>query len=88
MLATDANLASGPSRIVAGGLRVRSLAAVLNDSGVMQAYASPLSVNTASYDAFRDSPNQCIYTKGSTATVRYYPFDETELLFAKFDDVN
>lgn len=54
----------------------------------MQAYVSPLSVNTASYDAFRDSPNQCIYTKGSTATVRYYPFDETELLFAKYDDVN
>lgn len=84
----DADLASGPSRIVAGGLRVRSLAAVLNDSGVMQAYASPHGLATASYDVFRDSPNQCIYTKGSTATVRYYPFDETELLFAKLSDTN
>jgi hypothetical protein len=35
LLAADANLMSGPSRIVAAGLRVRSLAAVLNDSGVM-----------------------------------------------------
>lgn len=35
LLASDADLMSGPSRIVAAGLRVRSLAAVLNDSGVM-----------------------------------------------------
>lgn len=35
LLASDADIVSGPSRIVAAGLRVRSLAAVLNDSGVM-----------------------------------------------------
>jgi len=35
VLAADANITSGPSRIVAGGLRIRSLAAVLNDAGVM-----------------------------------------------------
>lgn len=35
LLAGDADIKSGPSRIVAAGLRVRSLAAVLNDSGVM-----------------------------------------------------
>lgn len=35
LLVNDADIVSGPSRIVAAGLRVRSLAAVLNDSGVM-----------------------------------------------------
>lgn len=53
----DINITSGPSRIVAAGLWIRSLQAVLNDAGVMQTYASPLTSNIASYDVYRDSPN-------------------------------
>lgn len=82
------DLANNPSRVVSAGLWIRSLGTVAADAGIIQAFASPIDYQSTNWDVFRDSPNQKIYSKGEAAVIRYYPYDETELLFGIAGDTN
>jgi len=61
-------------RMVSGGIKIRSLASFSIESGQIQGYNTLLGA-ARNYDAYRDSPHQMIYSKGSVATIRYYPLD-------------
>lgn len=82
ILAADADIqASTLVRLVTGGMKIRSLQSFNSDAGQVHAYMSLLG-NNASYDVYRDTPYQRIYSKGEVATVRYLPVDAslTELV--------
>jgi hypothetical protein len=60
-------------RVVNGGLKCRSMTAITNESGYVQAYSSNLVPTNPAYDVYRDNPHQHIYQKGEVAHVRYIP---------------
>lgn len=63
-------------RLVSGGMRLRSLQSFNSESGQVHSYMTLLGPN-ASYDVYRDSPYQKIYSKGEVSSVRFLPVDNS-----------
>jgi len=79
IMPADSDLAlSAATRTISYGLKLRSLASFSNEAGQVQAYMTALG-NNGTYDNYRDSPFQHVYSKGQVAVVRYVPFDPSLL---------
>lgn len=79
ILTADPDLATASmTRTVSYGLKLRSLASFSSEAGQIQSYMSGIG-NSGTYDNYRDSPFQHIYTKGQVAVVRFIPFDNSLL---------
>ena len=63
------------NRVVCAGMKIRSTASMTVEAGYIQSYSSIDSGSYASYDLYRDTPHQRIYSKGTVAHVRYLPSD-------------
>lgn len=70
---------STPNRVVCAGMKIRSTASMTVEAGYIQSYSSIDQGGNASYDLYRDTPHQRIYSKGTVAHVRYLPSDGNSL---------
>lgn len=79
VMPADSDLAvAASSRTISYGLKCRSLASFSSEAGQIQAYMTAIGTG-GTYDNYRDSPFQHIYSKGQVAIVRYVPFDSSLL---------
>lgn len=82
-LSSDGDLMSAKSiRTISYGLKLRSLSSFSNEAGQVHAYMTALG-DIGTYDNYRDSPFQHVYSKGQVAMVRYVPFDASLLQLTK-----